>query len=711
MVDDVTCPAFPFPKLNGSPLVIGITGPTKLHESRTSLEASVEPILDDLYAPIEEQRSLPIRWLQAKLDAYWPVNRKYPGKCFRHPMGLKKTPLMILSSLAPGSDTIIVDIIEKWAQRRGVEVECVSPLPFPLGVYEQVSSSLSGSQPLSEFKAALSSARSFIVRHGTESHLNDEAMAEKLLRDCQGDEPEKRANRNERYLLAAGFVANFCDVLLAFADDQDLRDAQKPTPFLLKERPAGAPAPSLTSRCMGMKLSGVGLADLPLTPAFAWVDQGPVICIPIQRTPPSEGLAVAGKAEPHYSIDSRLVNDARGESLLRAMCEELEAFNAASAKIGPVPTAEELPKICRVLRPFLREATFPEEITFAQFCATWQQFTPGLRDLAILETRRRRASTLQGPAKKTEDDLQSWLFGAIFAVAFFIHIYENLDFVGNWVLLVLAALFAVSAWIRYRGFVDSRQEDHGQDWRAIAEGMRVQFFWAAAGLPISAAGNYLERMRSELDWLRNTLSAWSLPYSRWRIAFEELSLADQLHRLRTVREAWVKEQQTFFQGEAIKAEKRKERFHHFGIGLIQSAVPVVILMGCLDIWKTVEHLEGKDVEFHGPLEVALSISLGLFLLVGGLLLAYSEKSLFSEHGRQYRAMHALMEAAGRRLDDLFAEAETQINDGSDEARLYLKEIIAEIQRLLLEIGKQALDENAEWLLLHRSRPVEIPSVG
>jgi hypothetical protein len=38
------------------------------------------------------------------------------------------------------------------------------------------------------------------------------------------------------------------------------------------------------------------------------------------------------------------------------------------------------------------------------------------------------------------------------------------------------------------------------------------------------------------------------------------------------------------------------------------------------------------------------------------------------------------------------------------------EMIADIQAMLYELGRESLEENAEWLILHRARPLE-PFLG
>ena len=56
-----------------------------------------------------------------------------------------------------------------------------------------------------------------------------------------------------------------------------------------------------------------------------------------------------------------------------------------------------------------------------------------------------------------------------------------------------------------------RYEHRFHDYRALAEGLRVQMYWNAAGITACAADHYLRRQRSEFEWIRQALRAWTLP--------------------------------------------------------------------------------------------------------------------------------------------------------------------------------------------------------
>jgi hypothetical protein len=60
--------------------------------------------------------------------------------------------------------------------------------------------------------------------------------------------------------------------------------------------------------------------------------------------------------------------------------------------------------------------------------------------------------------------------------------------------------------------------------------------------------------------------------------------------------------------------------------------------------------------------------------------------------------------ANRRLEMISKELDSpgQI-DSTDWTR---NRLVAEVQEILYQVGCEALSENAEWLILHRARPLE-----
>ncbi len=67
-------------------------------------------------------------------------------------------------------------------------------------------------------------------------------------------------------------------------------------------------------------------------------------------------------------------------------------------------------------------------------------------------------------------------------------------------LVVLAVIVAV--WVKGVGL-----QDRFQDYRALAEGLRVEFYWRLARVRESVYDHYLARQEGELDWIRNAMRA------------------------------------------------------------------------------------------------------------------------------------------------------------------------------------------------------------
>jgi hypothetical protein len=83
--------------------------------------------------------------------------------------------------------------------------------------------------------------------------------------------------------------------------------------------------------------------------------------------------------------------------------------------------------------------------------------------------------------------------------------------------------------------------------------------------------------------------------------------------------------------------------------------------------------------------------MGMAPMVAGLLHMYAKNRGLSEHAQQYARMYRLF----LRLRDRLSES------------MKKNEIIV-ARELVLDAGKEALQENGEWVLLHRQRPLEMP---
>ena len=277
--------------------------------------------------------------------------------------------------------------------------------------------------------------------------------------------------------------------------------------------------------------------------------------------------------------------------------------------------------------------------------------------------------------------LHAWVFGAFVSFVLFAHLGE---FHVWWMFLALALLgIAIFTHKRAKRIALDSQS---LDYRAMAEGSRVLFFWLIAGIDDSVSDNYLDKQRTELDWIRNALRGWSIGVKdRWTIAF-----ANVRERLDFVVEHWVNDQLAYF--------KKKSKQNEDSAELMERAVSLSVTLALLGavgiavaaIWNSAFHHDWWESPKSEWLAWPI-IAIDLFLALGALLHHFRERMAYSEHAKQYRRMMGVFQNASEMI-----RAKLDSND------------IAGARRCLRNLGREALAENADWVLLHRDRPLELP---
>jgi hypothetical protein len=235
-----------------------------------------------------------------------------------------------------------------------------------------------------------------------------------------------------------------------------------------------------------------------------------------------------------------------------------------------------------------------------------------------------------------------------------------------------------------RVFKTLRSENRALDYRALAEALRVQFHWRRAGLAKWVADHYLQRQRSELAWIRGATRAWAL-----RLQAEGAPAASDAERIGAVASKWFEEQSKFHH----KSHRQNEAGHHFWRRASFACLGLAVALGAILLCG--QWTGGSFSVAHPPHHPMPFLELiGLALLAAAMTLAYGEKRLFAEHARHSRAMEALFLDAKTR-------AERDLRAGRVEAA----------RALLQKMGEESLEENTEWLILHRVRHFEVPAAG
>jgi hypothetical protein len=215
------------------------------------------------------------------------------------------------------------------------------------------------------------------------------------------------------------------------------------------------------------------------------------------------------------------------------------------------------------------------------------------------------------------------------------------------------------------------------DYRAFAEGLRVQWYWRRIGLPLAGDGefardNFLQKQDLELGWVRDAMRAAELEGATQ-------GGADPVREVAAVVREWVGEAQ---HGGQLDYYRRKaaqhERTHR-----ITETIDVASL--CVGVGISIV-LAAFAVRLSADAKNDLVMAMAMFSIVAGVRAAYAYKKADKELIKQYRYMQRIFAAARKALDSAASAAEQR-----------------EVLRLL---GEAALAEQAEWALMHRQRPLE-----
>lgn len=235
-------------------------------------------------------------------------------------------------------------------------------------------------------------------------------------------------------------------------------------------------------------------------------------------------------------------------------------------------------------------------------------------------------------------------------------------------LIVYLLLFFIAFFIFYRA---NQQSVHLKylHYRSLAEALRIQSFWLLGNLEHSLADFYSRKYREELNWIRSSLRALSL--HNW---------VNQQNAKKVVQDEWIRSQLKYYKKEVEKRHQKLKRIEFAAKLLFFTGFMAAIILVIMSLFFT------EFLHHHHPLQSISIIFVALLPAIGAALDGYAEKMGFEHDIKRYQPMIKLYERAEQEIEN------------SD---------FSHYQRLLLELGKAALEENCEWVLLHRDRPLEL----
>ncbi len=622
-------------------------------------------------------------------------------------------PLALLTALAEGADTLVTRI----ALELGAHLVIV--LPMAHDDYER------------DFAGP---ARDDFLDLLYDRHVLRRVVIPTVGR--KADHLDAKARRSLQYALAGAYIADHADALIALWDGLP-SDLVGGTAQVVHYRRAGTfDVDAAIAECFTDVAAPFALLDDLLAPPH--VGSVHHVVTP-RRDAPKPHAAFARAILPPYSVaPSGLGDKTKGG----AHAESVAGADARIRELGDA--AKEFERRHAKTVGALAEDLYPTDAPPGETRSTLP------RGLASLRRSFALADALAVRYQQRLNNALLWIFASIFvggvAFALFTHEFASRGEASPLPIGTYAVLFAFADAI-FIVVKLGRWQDKFQDYRAIAEGLRVQFYWRLAGLEHAASDYYVRHQRDDLAWIPRVARACGavappMPHGR----------LDEVHTL------WAARQAAYYANACAHAQHNL-RWRHAGSGALGASLvisfilalrvsagstlllvvllPVVVLLiahagikllelfggdhaasgGEYDSkwWNIAAQIVGLAAGLgaaafmvcipawwfpylprwmpHEPVQW-LFLSLGVTALAGGLLHAHSQVRAFAEHARRYGRLAAIFHRGAELL-------RTTRDAGNTEQR----------RALIIELGKESLSDHGDWVILHRERPIELPESG
>jgi tetratricopeptide (TPR) repeat protein len=250
-------------------------------------------------------------------------------------------------------------------------------------------------------------------------------------------------------------------------------------------------------------------------------------------------------------------------------------------------------------------------------------------------------------------------------------------------LALFYAGLALVAYGCYRISDENSWKDRSIDYRALEMALLVQHVWQAIGLEHQVANYYLRMQRSELEWIRDA--------ARTNEIFREPLRADPERGVVVARD-FISSQRAFF---AKAAERDRKRCRRLEV-ITSCAIAVGAFFTATFIAISIAKFVGWTYPgFEGFLDGGETCIRGIVIatIVAAVSHEYSNRRAFHAQSRRYDSAFAIYDRAQEIVED---------SDGRP-----LEERLLITRDVVFEVGKEALAESANWLMMQRELPVEM----
>ena len=246
------------------------------------------------------------------------------------------------------------------------------------------------------------------------------------------------------------------------------------------------------------------------------------------------------------------------------------------------------------------------------------------------------------------------------------------QYLGIYVFIALFAAGVLLAWL------GRRRDWHRKyiDYRALAEGLRVQGYWRRAGVTaINASAfahdHFMQKTDVELGWIRNVMRVPSMERGR--------DVPTPGAALVAVISEWIGEagsggQLDYYTRKTEHRTRTQRTTRALGLASLWASLAIVLFLAVF------QRRLGSDTSN------LLLASLAIFGIVAAARESYAYRKGDKELIKQYRYMLGIFTDARRKIDA----------EHDDEGK----------REILRALGEAALAEHSEWALMHRQRPLD-----
>lgn len=271
-------------------------------------------------------------------------------------------------------------------------------------------------------------------------------------------------------------------------------------------------------------------------------------------------------------------------------------------------------------------------------------------------------------------------FGLILAAFIWFELHVEICQEINPVWVVGYPAFFGAAAILYLVIKKRRLDEKHEDYRVIAEALRVQIYWRLAGMNCCVENHCIPKQIGELSWIRLALFGWNVPHvSPAPVSPPEINY---------VQSAWVKGQGIWYADKSGEFNRLvNKRAMYVMILMIVSVVIALLLIPMSLLKQEISH------DLFEIISIALIVLTGTTLVSAAVLHGYTEKQALAEQSKQYEHMGHIF-----------------LTSYSDIECLHDAGYVSDVTEKLFILGKEALTEHCDWLIMHRARPLEVTPI-